>query len=63
MELWHCRNQEKPFNACVFEKLVSVQKRIYAVLVLADLLQKLSKVIPDTPKGETPIHLRSSTFK
>ncbi|KAI5852252.1 hypothetical protein BZA05DRAFT_397331 [Tricharina praecox] len=45
MELWHCRNQEKPFNACVFEKL------------------KLSKVIPDTPKGETPIHLRSSTFK
>ena len=22
-ELWHCRDQEKPFNACVFDKLVS----------------------------------------
>ncbi|KAF8544459.1 NADH-ubiquinone oxidoreductase 20.8 kDa subunit [Trichophaea hybrida] len=24
---------------------------------------KLQKVIPDTPKGETPIHLRPATFK
>lgn len=22
MELWHCRAEEKPFNACVFDKLV-----------------------------------------
>ena len=27
-------------------------------VIFADFLQNLEKVIPDTPKGETPVHLR-----
>jgi len=36
--------------------------RIHAAPACADILQQLTEVIPDTPKGETPIHLRSNTF-
>ena len=63
MELWHCRNEEMPFNACVFEKLVGDAEEHTCGASHTNALQKLTKVIPDTPKGETPIHLRSSTFK
>lgn len=47
-------------NKCVYDKLVRAYldlARVWAVLTSHNL-QKLEKVIPDTPEGETPVHLR-----
>ena len=46
-----------------FSRSWSVVPKLYMPQPLLTLSQKLTKVIPDTPKGETPIHLRSTAFK
>ena len=53
-----CRAPERLLNKCMFEKLVSVALVVLPsvyMLMLAQL-QGLTKVIPGTPQGQTPIH-------
>jgi len=57
-QLWNCRSEERKLNKCVFEKLVCRGYRCALRLSLTPL-QKLEKTIPDAPKGETPVHLRT----
>ena len=57
-QMWDCRVPERKLNKCVFDNLVrsSVPKSKGRA---ADLCpKKLEKTIPDSPKGETPVHLR-----
>jgi hypothetical protein len=43
-------------NRCVFNKIVGALKT--PGVAQLTLHQGLEKTIPDTPKGETPVHLR-----
>ncbi len=43
-----CRSEEMPFNECIFNKLVSCFNKGH------------TKVIPDTPEDQIPIHLKPS---
>ena len=43
-------------NRCVFEKIVGAT--FYGNRSSTDSIQGLQKVIPDTPKGDIPVHLR-----
>ena len=46
-------------NRCVFQKIVSAIISAHLLSLNADVvLQGLEKTIPDTPKGDTPVHLR-----
>jgi len=60
--LWECRRQEMELNNCVFEKLVRPTVLIQYFSSQAPsaktTLQGLKKVIPGTPEGQTPVHLR-----
>lgn len=63
-QLWQCRPHEWSLNKCVFENLVSLpstrnaRNKEQELLLIPWHVQKLEKVIPDTPKNETPVHLR-----
>jgi NADH dehydrogenase (ubiquinone) 1 alpha subcomplex subunit 8 len=58
-QLWNCRSEERKLNKCVFEKLVCRNITLAYLCLSLTLLQKLEKTIPDAPKGETPVHLRT----
>jgi NADH dehydrogenase (ubiquinone) 1 alpha subcomplex subunit 8 len=57
-QLWNCRSEERKLNKCVFEKLVREIHHLRLPSLLT-VCQKLEKTIPDAPKGETPVHLRT----
>jgi NADH dehydrogenase (ubiquinone) 1 alpha subcomplex subunit 8 len=58
-QLWQCRPQEWKLNKCVFDNLVRSTTWYNTLVQLLILVQqKIEKVIPDTPAGETPVHLR-----
>ena len=61
-QLWQCRRPERVLNRCVFEKLVSGFKQRCSEypcpLLTLSKLKGLEKIIPDTPKNVTPVHLR-----
>lgn len=64
-QLWQCRRPERVLNKCVFQKIVRTpsfhQEMNWTKRHMANdscFEQGLEKTIPDTPKGQTPIHLR-----
>lgn len=57
-QLWQCRRPERVLNRCVFQKIVCSQTQTRTEVLILTIKQGLEKTIPDTPKGQTPIHLR-----
>ena len=60
-QMWQCRRPERKLNRCVFEKIVRFDGFALDSFEtgLANIFkQGLEKVIPDSPKGEVPVHLR-----
>lgn len=55
-QLWQCRRAERLLNGCVLDNIVGVLPQ--AESAIANERQGLEKNIPDTPKGDVPIHLR-----
>jgi NADH dehydrogenase (ubiquinone) 1 alpha subcomplex subunit 8 len=52
-----CRKPERTLNKCMFEKLVSATSYFVCTSFPVDaLFQGLTKTIPGTPQGQTPIH-------
>ena len=67
-QLWQCRKPEWKLSKCVYDNLVSAPSlhRPYTSRLFSTLLtltsrheQKLEKTIPDTPKNQVPVHLRT----
>lgn len=56
-QMWECRGWERPLNKCVFDSLVLCLD-LWKRTVLLTSPQGLEKVIPGTPQGELPVHLR-----
>jgi NADH dehydrogenase (ubiquinone) 1 alpha subcomplex subunit 8 len=61
--MFDCRKPEVEFNDCVFEKIVCLclPPSVLAVLenvIITLWVQGLKKVIPGSPEGQTPVHLR-----
>ena len=56
-QLFQCRRPERLLNRCVFQKIVCFTKGLPGCRLLTQA-QGLEKHIPDTPKGQTPVHLR-----
>jgi NADH dehydrogenase (ubiquinone) 1 alpha subcomplex subunit 8 len=61
-DYYHCRKEERQFNSCVFEKLVSARQisftrtAIKRKWLIGNNLQGLQKNIPGSPEGQPQIH-------
>lgn len=55
-KLYACRKQERPLNACMFTKLVRSRVRFRRCGIDSFFSQGLTKVIPGSPEGQTPVH-------
>lgn len=59
-QLWQCRKAEWKLNQCVYDNLVSLSLTHPAPQALINRAsQKLEKTIPDAPKDQIPVHLRT----
>ncbi|RYC56316.1 hypothetical protein CHU98_g9891 [Xylaria longipes] len=59
-QLWQCRKAEWKLNQCVFDNLVSLAFSPFPLYMLIQFAhQKLEKTIPDAPKDQIPVHLRT----
>lgn len=56
-QLWQCRRPERKMNRCVFEKIVGTTSKESGGLY-SQFLKGLEKTIPDSPKNQTPVHLK-----